>query len=62
MNNKLYIIRKKNQEQYWQCNSKHGAGWSPRYPKQMFNSEEMLQELQRLIEHGWFCDLTIMEL
>lgn len=62
MNNKLYVIRKKNQEQYWQCSTKHGAGWIPRYPKQMFNSDEMLQELQRLIEYGWFCDLTIMEL
>ena len=61
MRTKLFVIRKKDTDQYWNHSSEHGTGWNPGHPKQAFSPSELTEELNILINND--CpDFEIMEL
>lgn len=62
MKTKLFIIKKSNEESYWNCSSEHGTGWNPHYPKQAFSPSELTKTLRLLIDEGWFIHSEIIEL
>ena len=55
----LFVIRKRDAQQYWLCSSEHGSGWNDKQPKQTFSKSELAKEVFRLIEKGWFVPIVI---
>jgi hypothetical protein len=55
----LFVIKKLDVDQYWACSAEHGTGWTPR-PKQSFSPSELVREVRRLIDEGWYQDLQIL--
>lgn len=62
MPTRLFVIRKRGQDQYWTCSSEHGSGWHDRHPKQAFSPSELAREIRRLIDQGWMAEVVISEL
>jgi len=48
----LFVIKKADQDQYWNCSTVHGTGWHPHYPKQAFSKSELAVEISRLADAG----------
>ena len=62
MRSRLFVIKKRGQNQYW-CNScQHGCGWYDRLPKQSFSPSELTAQLRLLIDEGWFLECEVIEL
>ena len=59
---RLFVVRKRFQEQFWTCSSEHGSGWNDGHPKQSFSPSELTREIRRLIDQGWMTDLIVIEL
>lgn len=57
----LFVIRKRDQEQYWCCSSEHGSGWSDGTPKQSFSPSELATQIGLLAREFWN-DVTIIRL
>jgi hypothetical protein len=55
----LFVIKKLDVDQYWACSAEHGTGWSPS-PKQSFSPSELVREVRRLIDEGWYQDVQIL--
>jgi hypothetical protein len=62
MRSRLFVIKKRGQNQYWNNSSEHGCGWNDRYPKQSFSPSELTKGLRLLIDQGWFVECEIIEL
>lgn len=59
---RLFVIRQRGRQLYWTCSTTHGSGWHPQFPKQAFSKSELASELSRMIEHGHFSSIEILEL
>lgn len=57
----LFVIRKRHQEQYWNCSSEHGSGWNDRHPKQSFSPSELATQVGHLARENW-CDIVVIQL
>jgi hypothetical protein len=62
MRSRLFVIKKRGQNQYWNNSSEHGCGWNDRHPKQSFSPSELTKSLRLLIDQGWFVECEIIEL
>lgn len=59
---RLFVIKKKDQPQFWNCSGEHGCGWNDGTPKQAFSPSELVTELRRLIDEGWWNDIVVSQL
>lgn len=62
MKTRLFVIRKRGTDQYWNCSIEHGSGWNCGNPKQSFSPNELTKTLRLLIDENWFCSIEILEL
>ncbi len=62
MRSRLFVIKKRGQNQYWNNSSEHGCGWNDRHPSQSFPPRELTANLRLLIDQGWFVECEIIEL
>lgn len=62
MSTKLFIIKQRGRNQFWNCSAEHGSGWSDGHPKQSFSPSELVKEICRLIDEKWFTDIEVCEL
>jgi len=58
---RLFVIKKRYQDQFWCCSTEHGSGWSEGHPKQSFSPSEVTKEIRRLIDSHWN-DVILIEL
>lgn len=61
MRSKLFVIKKRNQNQYWNSSPGHGTGWNPNHPKQAFTKSELAHQVWVLAANHW-TDIEIIEL
>lgn len=62
MSTKLFVIKQRGRNQFWNCSAEHGSGWSDGHPKQSFSPSELVKEIRRLIDEKWFTDIEVCEL
>jgi hypothetical protein len=62
MTTKLFIIKQRGRDLYWNCSAEHGSGWADGNPKQSFSPSELMKEIRRLIDEKWFTDIEVLEL
>ncbi len=62
MRSRLFAIKKRGQNQYWNNSSEHGCGWNDRHPKQSFSPSELTTQVRLLIDQEWFVECEIIEL
>jgi hypothetical protein len=62
MDARLFVIKQRGRDQFWNCSAEHGAGWNDRHPKQSFSPSELTKEIRRMIDDKTFCDVEILQL
>lgn len=62
MSTRLFVIRKRGTDQFWNGSGEHGSGWNPGHPKQAFSPSELTKQIRLLIDRDWFADCEILEL
>lgn len=62
MKTKLFIIKQKDRELYWNHSAEHGTGWNPNTPKQSFSPSELTKEIRMMIDNNWFTNCEILEM
>lgn len=62
MRSRLFVIKRRGQNQYWNNSAEHGCGWNDHHPKQSFSPSELTAQIRLLIDQGRFVQCEIIEL
>ncbi len=62
MRSRLFVIKRRGQNQYWNNSAEHGCGWNDSHPKQSFSPSELTAQIRLLIDQGRFVQCEIIEL
>lgn len=59
---RLFVIRKRKTDQFWNSSTEHGTGWNDGYPKQAFSPSELTEQIRLLVDNDWLTGCEILEL